>query len=473
MINENSSFVSNNSFCQALKDLRLGRYLIACGFNKKRGIPILLVIYGLLTTVFNYSNLYQKTQSKKGFAQCNCTDQVFYDVTSNPKLNWRKLCLLLATRLIGKLSPTMTSEKCFILDDTVMERPRSKNVELLSKTYDHVFHRHVKGFTNLLLAWTDGFSTVPVANAIVATSHILCSERSNLDQRTHGAKRRKEAREKKTVLAIKLLKEALNAGIIAPYVLMDSWFTEVPLISEIRKLNLHVIGMLKLSSKRFYEYEGKYYTLHQLRKFIKAQLRSNILGSLTVKLKTGMKAKLVYVVNYSNRKEFLVILSTDLALSNEEIVRIYGKRFNIEHVFKCMKHHLKLEKENQGRSFDSTIAFSSLSIIRVIGLEWLRRTSKDPATMGTIFSDVKDALEDLPFGVALKTLLQRFSSLSQILINAGVIKSGCEPQVQEIINAEIEAWANAMSNFIKDFCERFINIPISRDKLDDKINTSF
>ena len=92
---------------------------------------------------------------------------------------------------------------------------------------------------------------------------------------------------------------------------------------------------------------------------------------MTVKLKTGMKAKLVYVVNYSNRKEFLVILSTDLALSNEEIVRIYGKRFNIEHVFKCMKHHLKLEKENQGRSFDSTIAFSSLSIIRVIGSYWL------------------------------------------------------------------------------------------------------
>ena len=189
----------------------------------------------------------------------------------------------------------MTSEKCFILDDTVMERPRSKNVELLSKTYDHVFHRHVKGFTNLLLAWTDGFSTVPVANAIVATSHIICKERTNIDQRTHGAKRRKEAREKKTVLAIKLLKEALNAGIIAPYVLyvlMDSWFTEVPLISEIRKLNLHVIGMLKLSSKRFYEYEGKYYTLHQLRKFIKAQLRSNILGSLTVKLKTGIHLRL-------------------------------------------------------------------------------------------------------------------------------------------------------------------------------------
>ena len=121
-----------------------------------------------------------------------------------------------------------------------------------------------------------------------------------------------------------------------------------------------------------------------------------------------------------------------------------------------MKYHLKLEKENQGRSFDSTKAFSSLSIIRVIGLEWLRRTSQDSATMGTIFSDVKDALEDLPFGIALKTLLQRFSSLSQTIINAGVIKPGSETKVQGIINAEIEACTNAMSNFIQDFCKRFV-----------------
>lgn len=56
----------------------------------------------------------------------------------------------------------MTCAKCFVLDDTIMERPRSKKVELLSRAYDHVSHRQVKGFTNLLLAWTDGLSSVPV-----------------------------------------------------------------------------------------------------------------------------------------------------------------------------------------------------------------------------------------------------------------------------------------------------------------------
>ena len=191
MINNISSF-SNNSFCGALKDLSFGRLLNSCGFNKKRGVPILIVMYGLLTAVFNYSGIHQKTQSRKGYSQCNCTDQVFYDITSNPKLNWRKLCLLLAQKLIRKITPTMTCAKCFVLDDTIMERPRSKKVELLSRTYDHVSHRQVKGFTNLLLAWTDGLSSVPVINAVVSSSKIICPERNDIDKRTHGAERRKE-----------------------------------------------------------------------------------------------------------------------------------------------------------------------------------------------------------------------------------------------------------------------------------------
>ena len=434
MINNISSF-SNNSFCGALKDLSFGRLLNSCGFNKKRGVPILIVMYGLLTSVFNYSGIHQKTQSRKGYSQCNCTDQVFYDITSNPKLNWRKLCLLLAQKLIRKITPTMTCAKCFVLDDTIMERPRSKKVELLSRTYDHVSHRQVKGFTNLLLAWTDGLSSVPVINAVVSSSKIICPERNDIDKRTHGAERRKEAQEKKTILAVKLIKEALNAGIIASYVLMDSWFTEVPFVSEIRKLKLHVIGM--------------------------------------VKLKTGIKAKLVYVVNYNNRKQFLVILSTDLTLSDEEIVQTYGKRFNIEQIFKSMKHLLKLTKENQGRSFDSTIAFSSLSIIRVIAMEWIRRTESDPATMGSIFNNVKDTLEDLPFTVALQTLLQRFFSLPDKLAAVGAIKQSCIDTVKAIVENEINSWFDAISDFIRDFCLRFTNDRITYDQVNDKINISF
>lgn len=52
--------------------------------------------------------------------------------------------------------------KVLILDDSVIQRNRSKKVELLTKIYNHVSHRLQKGFTLLTLGWSDGYSFVPI-----------------------------------------------------------------------------------------------------------------------------------------------------------------------------------------------------------------------------------------------------------------------------------------------------------------------
>lgn len=52
-------------------------------------------------------------------------------------------------------------------------------VELLSRSYDHIFHRQVKSFTDLLLAWTDALNSVPVSNALVSSSNIIYPERDD------------------------------------------------------------------------------------------------------------------------------------------------------------------------------------------------------------------------------------------------------------------------------------------------------
>lgn len=88
-------------------------------------------------------------------------------------------------------------------------------------------------FTNLLLAWIDGRCTVPVFNAVVSFYNIICPESNDIDKRTHDAKRRKEAQENKTILAVKQIKEALNAGIIVSHVQWTQYFTESLLISTI------------------------------------------------------------------------------------------------------------------------------------------------------------------------------------------------------------------------------------------------
>ena len=53
--------------------------------------------------------------------------------------------------------------KALVLDDSVIERSRSKAVELLAFVFDHVIGKSVRGFNLLTLGWTDGFSFIPVA----------------------------------------------------------------------------------------------------------------------------------------------------------------------------------------------------------------------------------------------------------------------------------------------------------------------
>jgi hypothetical protein len=47
----------------------------------------------------------------------------------------------------------------------------------------------------------------------------------------------------KTELVVELIDRALNNGIMADYALFDTWFTTESLVTKIRALGLHVIGM--------------------------------------------------------------------------------------------------------------------------------------------------------------------------------------------------------------------------------------
>jgi hypothetical protein len=67
--------------------------------------------------------------------------------------------------------------------------------------------------------------------------------------------------------------------------------------------------------------------------------RAKVLASTLVQLKDGRVAKLVFVRD-KRKKDWLALLSTDTALSDADVVRIYGKRWDIEVFFKMAKQHL-------------------------------------------------------------------------------------------------------------------------------------
>ena len=86
--------------------------------------------------------------------------------------------------------------------------------------------------------------------------------------------------------------------------------------------------MVKQLTQR-YNYRGKSYTLYEFRKFVRFEGAKDIFGSLVVTTKTGISVKIVFVRNRNKKSECLYILSTDISLSDAEIVRIYGNRWNI------------------------------------------------------------------------------------------------------------------------------------------------
>lgn len=421
MVAQNSSKVhyqteSQTTFANALKSLGFFTMLKWFGFTKLRGVSPKDVILGLLMQVFAFDTVNHRMTSDRGRCSANHCDNVVYDFLNNPKYNWFKLCTRLAAVIGGKMikiDSKCSHKRCFIIDDTVLARPRSKKVELFCRLYDHVFHRYVKGFTHLMLAWTDGVSTIPVNYSIVSSvddEKILCKANDKIDARTCGAHRRTECRKSKTQLTITLLKEALRQGIDASYVLMDTWFTNEPLIFKIKELGLEVIGMVKRGNQSYhYLGEGDKYlrTVTQLFELLPNKKKhGDIIGSVVVKTRYHkIDVKIVFLRHRSNDGQILNILSTDTSLSDEEIVALYARRFSIEGLFHTMKHFLRLNKENMGRSFDSTVAFSALSLIRTMTLEWIRRGSGDVCSVGGIFNDFKEEMFEAPFIEALRFMM--------------------------------------------------------------------
>lgn len=124
----------------------------------------------------------------------------------------------------------------------------------------------MKGFHLLTLGWSDGFTFVPIDFSLLSSrkaENRLQEIRSDIDKRTNGYKRRKEALQSKPDAVSSLIQNALNAGLQADYVLMDTWFTHNPLIQEICKNGLHVIGMVKQLKQR-YLYQNRQLTLAEL-----------------------------------------------------------------------------------------------------------------------------------------------------------------------------------------------------------------
>lgn len=232
----------------------------------------------------------------------------------------------------------------------------------------------------------------------------------HLKRRSLAGCRRAQSRHKATDVMIELLRSAQQAGHQAKYVLFDSWFSSPKTICEIKNsLDLDTIAMVKRSSKVFYEYKGERLSIKQIySRNRKRRGRSKYLLSITVMIGKGKEkipARIVCVRNKSKKKDWLALVSTDLNLTEEEIVQTYGKRWDIEVFFKTCKSYLKLAKETRSTSYDALNAHVALVFTRYMILSISQRSNEDDKTICEIFYYLANELEDLAFSHSLGLLM--------------------------------------------------------------------
>lgn len=352
-------------------------------------------------------------QRKTGMFDGYFCKNTAYRFLNNAKINWLRFTTLLSVGIINRFMKPLTDENrkdVFIIDDSLFDRSRSKKAELLAKVFDHCSMKYRRGYRMLTLGWSDGNSFVPVNHCLLSAAddkNLLC-EAGCYDGRSLAGKRRKQARLKATEVMVELVKTALHAGLSAKYVLFDSWFSSPKTITALKEdCGLDTIAMVKKSSKVKYGYRGGQFNIKEI--YAKnRKRRGRFKYLLSVEVTVGnetIPAKIVCVRNKSKKKDWLAIISTDTLLSEEEIIRAYGKRWEIEVFFKSCKSYLKLAKECHSLSYDALTAHVSIVFVRYMMLSVAQRRNEDDKMICELFFYLADEMEDITFSQSMRIII--------------------------------------------------------------------
>ncbi len=332
----------------------------------------------------------------------------------------------------------------FIADDSDLEKS-TPFFEGISRVFNHVTKNYPFAYKVLTLGYSDGKSFIPVDFSLHNEKGKKKNFGLNSKQRKEqyskkrdvlscGAKRKKELRTEKGLNLIKMVKRAVKRGIIADYLLTDSWFMSENLINEIRKIKkgaIHILSMCRMDKRKYQTNSGEFNatTLRTKNKHLikrSKKYRASYI-ELVVEYK-GVKVKLFFI-RLSKRSKWRLLVTTNTSLNFTEVYELYANRWAIEVFFKECKQLLGLGK-NQSRDFDSQIASTTISFIQYTILA-LHKRHDVYETIGGLFNASKTAITEQVFSDRIKILFIELIETLVELLNLTI-------ELEETISAIID-----------------------------------
>lgn len=368
----------------------------------------------------------------------------FYRFDRMEGANWERLQLEVAKNVIDDIDSHVKGNRINALafDDSLYQRVRGKGTELCARVYDHTDHKQRMGYRMMTGAWVNGSVVIPFAQALLSTrdEKLMVGPDQAVDRRTLRWKRRNRAKTKGTAVVLEMVKEAQRAGIPFDYVLFDTWFSNPAQLLDLKAIGAETVAMIKKNSTKYTwtDATGSACKLDVREIYArnkKRRGRSRYLLSVEVVIsdKEGRSrpARLVYVRNRSNRKEWICFVCTDLSLDENTILKIYTMRWGIETYFKVSKTYLKLRTECHSTSYDAITSHMVIVALRYMIL-----------AVAKFYNSADWTIEDLFFGIQ-QDLIQDKVDREIILLIDALLDS-----VRECFGATEQQMDNLVRNFI-------------------------
>jgi len=359
----------DNVFASLWREVGMRTILSRTGFNKRSGTPMSDVMFNLMLW------LWLQKESIGMFAR-ECLQgamgkDVLYETMNREDLNWRKFHEQVAHKTVQTVKAS--GKKAYVVDDSIKQR-FGKKMPGISSHFDHTSGRHMMGQQVLTLGLSCDEGFVPLDSELfISQTKAIDLHEPFEDGRSIAAKRYRTAQQStKPEMVSAMIKRALNAGIMADYLVADAWFGTKGMIRLTQETSLvPVLRMKKNNMKyRFSDYvRGKTVAreldLQALYKYCVRKAWQPIRGQkyqakiVDVELNLAenkdaekwVKVRLLFVrgnagdtQTTAGKHDWAVFLTTDMNLSSAEILELYALRWAIEVYFKEAKQHLVLSQ---------------------------------------------------------------------------------------------------------------------------------
>jgi len=353
---------------------------------------------------------------------------VYYRLLKKGDYNWRKLLMLSTIKILALVHKVQSADliKVFIVDDTV-DGKRGKKIEgSRDKLWSNKDKKLLRGVNTVSLNYSDGISNFMLDFTLNFNNYMRVKLEDftyKLNYRTNGYKRRAEGLIGKSQIALDMVRRAINSGIYADYLLVDSWYSKPIFIKEVRDMGLELISRLANNDK-IWNFIGSQRTIAAIyRRFKKIKkIKIGYYGkirytyfSAKVKHLSAGELKIVFIKTDEN---LIPIVSTNLNLSDEEIIEIYKRRWDIEQGYKELRAHFGFGKE-QNRIYEALIARITLSFLTYNLVSYINRMDGNRETIGSTFEELEYKLTAL--ALSMELFLQILEDIAKIeeLVNRG------------------------------------------------------